>query len=233
MQHTKHGSYLHKLTKFIGFNNYLLEEDDGLTLIDTNLGNNTAAIVKIAQQIGKPVRRLVVTHAHSDHAGAVDALLAVSPETEFIASERSARMLTGDLTLEPDEPQSSLAGGYVTVNAKPARVVNDGDMICSLQVISAPGHSPDHIALLDTRDQTLIAGDAYATQAGIAVSGVVRWLFPFPALATWDKPTALATARNLVELKLSRLAVGHGRVVENPETAMRAAIAEAEQKFGA
>ena len=232
MNHTQHGKYLHKLTKWIGFNNYLLEEDDGLTLIDTNLGNNTAAILAVVQQIGKPVKRLVVTHAHGDHAGAVDAFLAASPDTEFIASERTAWMLSGDVALNTDEAQSPLKGNYVTVQAKPARTVKDGDTIGSLTVIRSPGHSPDHIALLDTRDQTLIAGDAFASQAGLAVSGVTRWLFPFPAMATWDKPTALKTARMLVDCKPSRLAVGHGKVIENPELPMQTAIAEAAQKFG-
>jgi glyoxylase-like metal-dependent hydrolase (beta-lactamase superfamily II) len=55
----------------------------------------------------------------------------------------------------------------------------------SLRVIAAPGHTPDQIAFLDERDGTLIAGDAFQTAAGTAVAGVTRWLFPFPALATW------------------------------------------------
>jgi glyoxylase-like metal-dependent hydrolase (beta-lactamase superfamily II) len=231
MKHTKHGSYLHKLTRFIAFNNYLLEEDDGLTLIDTNLGNNTAAIVAVAKEIGQPIKRIVVTHAHGDHAGAVDAFLAAVPDAEYIASERSVRLLAGDMTLDADEPQSKLNGSYVVVQAKPTRTVKEGDKIGSLEVIHAPGHTPGHIALMDTRDQTLIAADAFVSQAGLAVSGVARWLFPFPAMATWDKPTALATARKLAALKPSRLAVGHGKVIENPVVAMEAAIAEAAQKF--
>ena len=49
--------------------------------------------------------------------------------------------------------------------------------------------------------------------------------FPFPGLATWDRPTALRTARALRALEPARLAPGHGRVVEDPLAAMDAAIA--------
>ncbi len=200
MKYTKHGTYLHQLTRLWAFNNYLVEEDDSLTLIDTNFGDNTAAILDTAKRIGKPIRRLVVTHAHADHAGAVDALIATAPDIEFIVSERTARLLSGDMSLDPDEPQSALSGSYVTVQAKPARLVKDGDAIGSLHVVHAPGHTPGHIALLDSRDQTLIAGDAFASVGRLAVSGVIRWFFPFPAMATWDKPTALATAERLAVL---------------------------------
>ena len=96
----------------------------------------------------------------------------------------------------------------------------------------SPGHTPGHIAFLDVRDRTLIAGDAYQTRGGIAVSGVVRPLFPFPALATWDKPAALASAQALRKLQPSRLAVGHGEVLEEPMTAMDAAVAAAQAAFG-
>jgi hypothetical protein len=85
--------------------------------------------------------------------------------------------------------------------------------------------------LLDTRDQSLIAGDAFQTAAGIAVTGVLRVLFPFPAFATWHKPTALQTAHKLRALNPSRLAVGHGSVIENPAALMDKAIAEAQHNF--
>ncbi|GJM82733.1 hypothetical protein HMSSN139_52290 [Paenibacillus sp. HMSSN-139] len=86
----------------------------------------------------------------------------------------------------------------------------DGERIGSLLAVAAPGHTPGSFALLDTRSGALIAGDAFQTRAGIAVSGTVRPLFPFPALATWHKETALASARKLAGLKPSLLAVGHG-----------------------
>ena len=61
----------------------------------------------------------------------------------------------------------------------------------------------------------------------MATTAKVNPRFPLPALATWHKPTALATARALRALDPARLAPGHGRVVEAPGAAMDEAIAKA------
>ena len=47
-----------------------------------------------------------------------------------------------------------------------------------------------------------------------------------PGLATWDRPTALRTAKELRGLDPARLAVGHGNVAVSPGAAMDAAIAK-------
>jgi hypothetical protein len=70
------------------------------------------------------------------------------------------------------------------------------------------------------------------TRGGLAVAGVIRVIFPFPALFTLDKATALETARKLRALEPSRLATGHGAVLESPLAEMDKAIAEASRKFG-
>lgn len=132
--------------------------------------------------------------------------------------------------MRPDEPQTELRGGFVTRDTPATRLLHPGDMVGSLRVIAAPGHTPDQIAFYDERDGTLLAGDAFQTQAGTAVAGVTRWLFPFPAMATWHLPTALETAVTLRALNPSRLAVGHGRVLANPAAEMDQAIREAEAK---
>jgi glyoxylase-like metal-dependent hydrolase (beta-lactamase superfamily II) len=98
-------------------------------------------------------------------------------------------------------------------------------------VIAAPGHTPGHIAFLDTRDGSLIAGDAFYSWGGLAVSGKLTLVFPFPALATWHKPTALQTAQALRALEPARLALGHGPVLEHPLPRMDRAIAAAERAF--
>ena len=175
--------------------------------------------------------RIVLTHAHGDHAGSLDALHAALPNAEVIVAERSVPLLAGDLSLLPGEPVDKLRGAWVKCTTKPDRTVVAGNRVGSLEVIASPGHTPDSIAFLDTRDNTLIAGDAYQTRDGIAVSGIVRPLFPFPALATWHKPTALESARALYALRPSKLAVGHGIVLTDPLPAMERAIAVAERAF--
>ncbi len=87
-----------------------------------------------------------------------------------------------------------------------------------------------HLAFLDTRDRSLIAGDAYQTRGGIAVAGIIRPLFPLPGVACWHLETAVKSAQALRALEPARLAVGHGPVLESPLGAMDQAIAPAQRK---
>jgi glyoxylase-like metal-dependent hydrolase (beta-lactamase superfamily II) len=224
---TRHGNHLHKLTRMGMVNCYLVQEDDGLTLVDTGLPGSADAIINAASEAGGEIRRIALTHAHGDHVGSLAALHEKLGDAEVVISERDSRFLRGDKSLDPGEPQAKLRGSYPKVDVEPSRLLNAGDRVGSLEVVPSPGHTPGHVAFLDTRDRTLIAGDAFQTLGGVAVSGKLRPLFPLPALATWHKPTALDSAIALRGLNPSRLAVGHGRVLESPERELDSAIADA------
>ena len=230
MRSTQHGAHLTQLTRFprmFPVNCYLVREDDGLTLIDAAIGGCEQAILAAARRSGAPIRRIVLTHAHGDHVGSLDALHRLLPEAEVIISAREARVLAGDRSPAPDEPQAPLRGAFQSIATRPTRLVNNGDLIGSLRVVAAPGHTPGQIALFDQRDGSLIAGDAFQTRAGLAVAGTLRLLFPFPSIATWHRPTALESARRLRALAPRRLGVGHGEVLDHPLDALDRAIEEA------
>ncbi len=224
---TRHGDHLVKLTRQGWVNCYLVVEEDGITVVDTGLPGTAQRIVRAANEAGGEIRRIALTHAHGDHVGSVEKLHEEVPTAEVLISGRDVRFLRGDKSIDPDEPQSKPRGSYPKVDIEPTRLLSPGDRVGSLEVVASPGHTPGHVAYLDTRDRTLIAGDAFQTLGGIAVSGKIRPLFPFPGMATWDKPTAVASARQLRALDPSRLAVGHGRVIESPAAEMDRAIADA------
>lgn len=208
-------------------NSYLVEEEDHLVLIDAAMPYSAKAILKTAHQIGKPIQKIIITHAHSDHVGALDALTESLPNAEVLMSEREAKLLSGDTSLEKGEENPIKGGVPKNVKTQVSSFVKEGDRVGSLQVVHAPGHTPGMIALFDTRDQSLIAGDAIQTRGGIAVSGDLRVAFPFPAWATWDKQAAIQTAENLMKLKPSMLAVGHGSIVHDPVEPVQTAIQRA------
>ncbi|GHO94705.1 MBL fold metallo-hydrolase [Reticulibacter mediterranei] len=224
MKITKHGDNLVKVTFMGVMNCYFVREDDGLTLIDTVIEGRAQHIIQAAQSLGQPIKRIVLTHAHVDHVGSLDELHAALPDAEVMITARDARFLSGDMSMDDDEPKDKLRGGYPLRKTRPTRLLHEGDHIGSLEVVASPGHTPGHASFLDVRDRTLIAGDAFQTQGGVAVSGTFVPLFPLPAFATWHKPLALASGRKLRALEPSRLAVGHGPVLEQPLAAMDRAI---------
>jgi glyoxylase-like metal-dependent hydrolase (beta-lactamase superfamily II) len=216
-----------RISRFGFVNCYLVAEDDGLTLIDTLLPRSAKPIEEAARRIGAPIVRIVLTHAHGDHAGSLDALAAELPDAEVVLSARDARLLRKDLSLDPGEPQAKIGGWLPGANTGPSRTVAPGERIGSLEVLDAKGHTPGQIALLDTRDRTLMCGDAYSTLGGVETAARRNPRFPLLAAATWHRPTALETARALHALDPAQLAPGHGKVVDAPGAAMDAAIARA------
>jgi glyoxylase-like metal-dependent hydrolase (beta-lactamase superfamily II) len=219
---------LTRVSRFGFVNVYLVEEDDGLTLVDTAIPGSAKAIRAAADKLGRPIVRIALTHAHGDHVGSLDALAKTLPGIEIAISERDARLLAKNTTTDPGEPpEAKMRGSYPGTRTRPTRTLTAGDRVGSLEVVAAPGHSPGHVAFLDTRDRTLIAGDAFSTIGGVATSAKANPLFPLPVMATWHKPTALASARALRALDPARLAVGHGPIVDAPGAAMDKAIARA------
>jgi len=235
MKSTVYGERLVQLTRYpkvFPVNAYLVREEDGFTLVDTGLSGSEEEFIAAARVLGGEIRRIALTHAHGDHTGSLDALHGALPEAEVLVPAREASFLRGDLDLTPEEQRlGKLKGWWKGAKTEPTRGLSPGDRVGSLEVVAAPGHTPGQVAFFDARDGTLIAGDAFQTRAGIAVSGVIRPLFPFPAMATWSLSTALESARSLRALSPSRLSVGHGPVIEDPLEAMDRAIEAAERKM--
>jgi glyoxylase-like metal-dependent hydrolase (beta-lactamase superfamily II) len=213
----------------LGFVNcYLVDEDDGFTLVDTMLPRCAKPILAAARDLGKPIVRIALTHAHGDHVGSVDELMQGELSgVELSISERDARLLAGDKTLDPDEPDDKLRGAYPGTDTRPGRTFRPGERVGSLEVIASPGHTPGHVAFHDPRDNTLYCADTFSTLGGVSTTAKINPRFPLPTLATWHRPLVLESAGALRDLDPARLAPGHGKVVENPGDAMDAAISRA------
>lgn len=216
------------LPNIFPINCYFVEEADHLVLIDAGMSFCKDHILAAAKEVGKPIRKIVLTHAHEDHVGALDGLVKEIPNVEVLISERDSKLLAGDISLLPEEAHLPIKGGIPKkINTIPTSYIEDGQQIGSLLAIHTPGHTPGHMAFLDTRNKSLIAGDAMQTRGGLAVSGQIKWSFPFPALATRDKETAIASVNRLLTYEPSLLATGHGPVILNPIEAMQAAVKKA------
>ena len=204
-------------------NAFLVREDDGFTLVDTTLPRGGAALLAAAKQAGAPIRRIALTHGHGDHVGALDELKAkLGEDVQILMGEIDARIHAGEKVVE-----GKLTGSWPKLQTVPDVRLAPGDRVGSLEVIASPGHTPGHVAFLDTRDRTLIAGDVFTSFGDVAVSNHFHLRFPLAAMATFDKDRDLQSARELRALDPALLVVGHGPAVPSPAAAMDAAIARA------
>jgi glyoxylase-like metal-dependent hydrolase (beta-lactamase superfamily II) len=223
MKTTPLNDRLIQLTRYGFVNAYLVREDDGFTLVDTTMPRTGQALIDAAAAAGAPIRRVALTHGHGDHVGSVGELKEkLGADVPVLLPELDARILAGEKVVE-----GKLTGSWPKVTWTPDVRLAPGDTVGSLEVVASPGHSPGHVAFLDTRDRTLIAGDVFTTIGTTAVSNHFYWRFPLAAMATFDKAQDLASARALRELDPALLVVGHGQAVAAPATAMDSAIARA------
>lgn len=220
------------LPRLFPVNCYIIEESDSLTLIDAALPYSSKGILMVAKKIGKPITRILLTHIHEDHIGALDDLKKELKDANVYVSRRDSRLMSGDCTLDEDEPNTPIRGGIPKkLKTRADILIEDGDRIGSLLAVSTSGHTPGSMSYYDTRSKVLIVGDAFQTRGGIAVGGQTRPLFPFPAMATWNKELALDSAIKIKQYKPSLLATGHGKMIEEPETIIEYAISVAKKNL--
>jgi len=226
MKITRISSGSWQLTRLGFINCYLVRETDGFTLIDTTIPGAANDILAIAKSLGAPICRILLTHAHIDHIGSVDALAVKLPGVTLAASERTLPLLRrpADKSLRPGEPPESFAGGLPGIVTPVTHLVEDGELFGSLRCIATPGHIPGHFSFLDERDGTLFAGDELVGVGRLAVCGWTPWYFPLPIFVMWSKPLALSSARRLLDYPIQRFACGHGALRSGGIPALEQAI---------
>ena len=153
-------------------NSYAFVEDDGsITLVDCGLKRAPAKIVNALAAIGKhprDVQRIVLTHAHFDHAGGAARMVDETSAPGVDVHEQDAGYVeTG--TRAPGDVGTTTGRIFARApwgdfRATPiAQRLADGDVLPvagGLRVMHTPGHTPGHVSLLHPSSGVLITGDS-------------------------------------------------------------------------
>lgn len=148
-------------------NCWLYGEDDGLTLVDAAQPWNARDILRAVDLVGKPLKRIVITHAHPDHAGAARTIVQETG-AEVFAHESEIPYLTGTACMA-DVPGYWLCRTLLNVGRclrilNPPKIekvipVGQDQFVGSLRVLHTPGHTPGSISLWSEEHKSLFCGD--------------------------------------------------------------------------
>ena len=207
-------------------NGFAFRDDDGqVTLLDMGLRASGRKVVAALRWIGSDVSdvtRLLLTHAHSDHAGGA---AHVAERTGLGVGVHAAD--AGYVRAGTPAPAASALGrllnrlpgtGFEAVPV--AEELADGQLLPvagGLRVVHTPGHSPGHASFLHPESGVLVTGDA--------IFNVRRLRWPVKAFCT-DFRMTQQTAHVLGELDYTTAAFTHGpELRERPRELIRAFLA--------
>lgn len=198
---------------------FLLDDGNGLTIIDTLFNDDGSVVLDEIRKAGKQIsdlKTIILTHAHRSHIGGAAKLKELSNATvychkweqEIIEGRRKATKVG----LWPKKPlqvyklQVGLAlGAKPHVPCVVDKELKDGDRIGPLQVLSTPGHTPGCLSFYWGERKALFTGDVVVSWPEIAAG--------WPGL-TLDNKENLASVGKLSDaLDAEMLCVGHGSPV--------------------
>lgn len=184
---------------------WVVKDEAGVTLVDAGMSFMAKGIMRFVDMLqAGPLQRILLTHGHVDHVGAIRAILQRHAIPVY-AHRIEIPYMEGSLPY----PGRNKAVSYVSRGlAQPLSEQEDGQLhtIAGLQPLHTPGHSPGHVVYYHEKDRVLLAGDLFN-----AKRGKLR-----KPMFTFNLPLALQSSRIVQTLNPDRLEVCHGDSVFRP-----------------
>ena len=174
---------------------YVLARGNEVAVVDTGTGGTD----QIEQALGAlelgwaDVDHVIVTHAHGDHIGGLDAVLTAAESSIGYAG-------AGDIE------QLSAPRDLVSVTG--------GDEVFGLEILATPGHTPGHISPYDPATGLLVAGDALIADGGTLLGPSEEF--------SADIDLARESVKAIADTPVGTILVGHGDPVTDGGDQLRA-----------
>jgi glyoxylase-like metal-dependent hydrolase (beta-lactamase superfamily II) len=172
-------------------------------LIDAGTGDSRYLDDLCAALGSARLARVLVTHAHSDHAGGAAAIAERMPHVRFAKMPWPDRDRRYPVRWEWLRDEERIEAG-------------DEELVA----VHTPGHAPDHLCLWHRASGTVFCGDL-----AVAGSTVV-----IPASSGGDLAAYMTSLERVLGLQPSRLLPAHGPVIEEPETLLRRYLAHRRER---
>lgn len=194
---------------------WVVKEEDGLTLVDAGIPMMAKGILKFSGSLNAgPLRRIVLTHGHSDHVGAVQRLREAYPGVPVFVHRIEIPFMEGEQPY-PRRKKAAIflakgvAQHLAELESSSCNMTVGGlAPIGSLTPYLTPGHSPGHVVYYHEKDRVLLAGDLFTSKKG-------KLRKPM-AMFTANMNEAVRSSAIVGELRPERLEVCHGSSVLHP-----------------
>jgi len=184
---------------------YLVEAEETL-LIDCGTRLEAPRVVRALRQLNSfPPDNIILTHSHWDHCQGIHYI-----REEAEKEGKSINVMASDTAIPLLEDQSwekafDPKGRYE--NIKDVNPIKEGEIIdldgLTLRILGTPGHSKDHIALLDEKNRNLFVGDLLGLKLGDNAF-VPPFMPPF-----WDTEAFYSSIKKLRRFPYESICLAH------------------------
>jgi hydroxyacylglutathione hydrolase len=210
-------------------NAHLIKSEDGCILVDTGIPASERKIARVLDRHGlsfKDIKLIIVTHAHTDHAGSAARIrelsgapiLAHEGDADFYSRKEPIAFcptgMVGRLFFKTPLPHQPYEGFKPDILMRNTESVTLQDFGVDGVVRHTAGHTPGSIAVELSSNDCLV-GDLVAS--GILIGGIVFTGRAIRPPFEDDPPTVARELNRMVQSGAERFYMGHGGPLKAPE----------------
>lgn len=181
-----------------------IEQGDGITLVDATMDDRAAAALEDsirARSGAKPIRYVIMTHAHDDHVLGAKRFLAQG--AKLIAHANVSAAIDSALGRAHETTPTTKGGEAPTIEVKSLYLLGKGDRAAQIVHLGHPAHTKGDLIVYLPKEKILFAGDVVSYQS-------VPWMLdPGMSVTGWQASVdSLMTSR----FDADSLVPGHGQI---------------------